>query len=80
MSSKRLDDLGDYHRHGYRLSVECRQCNRVVILDPLPMLEQCQRRRWSRQMPAVGRRLRCSNCGARNVRVGPAFGSRPLTI
>lgn len=75
MSSKRLDDLGYFLRHGYRLRVDCRACKRVAILSPLPLLELCSRRSWSRQIGDVERRFKCSECGSRDVRLGPAFGS-----
>ena len=75
MGSKRLDDLGDFHRHHYRLRVDCRHCKRVAILDPLPLIELCQRRQWSRLIGVVERRLKCSKCGSRDVRLGPGFGN-----
>lgn len=75
MGSKRLDSLGDYLRHGYRLRLECRGCNRVAIKEPLPMLEMCRKRGWGHQLPVIERRLRCSKCGSREVRLGPAFGT-----
>ncbi len=74
MSSKRLDEIGDYSRHGYRLRVDCLGCKRIVIIDPLELVMTCQRRGWSRQIDAVERRLRCSSCGGREVRLEPAFG------
>ena len=75
MGSKRLDSLGDYLRHRYRLRIECRGCNRVVIEEPLSLLDLCRKRGWGHQLPEVERRLRCSQCGSRDVRLGPAFGS-----
>ena len=74
MSSKRLDDLGDFLRHNYRLRVDCRGCKRVAILDPIPLIETCQRKGWSRQVGAIEQRMKCSGCGSRDVRMGPAFG------
>lgn len=75
MSSKRLDSLGDYLRHHYRLRLECHACRRVVIQDPLYILNLCQKRGWGHQIHHVERRLRCGECGSRDVRLGPAFGS-----
>ena len=75
MSSKRLDAINDYTRAGYRLRVDCRGCNRVVVIDPLEIVLLCQRRNWSKQIGEIERRLRCSKCGSRDVRLGPAFGS-----
>ena len=44
MSSKRLDDLGDFLRRHYRLRVDCLSSKRVAVLDPISLLEQCQRK------------------------------------
>jgi len=74
MSSKRLDSISDYSRHGYALRVDCRRCRRVAVLDPLQIVLQCQQRGWSKQMAALEGRLRCSRCGSRDTRLGPAFG------
>src|SRR5688572_8030838 len=74
MSSKRLDSIADYHRHHYRLQVDCRACGRVVILEPLELLERCREKGWSYQLEAVQARLVCAECGLRDVRCGPAFG------
>ena len=73
MSSKRLDSIADYSRHGYALRVDCRRCRRVAVLDPLQIVLQCQQRGWSKQMAALEGRLRCSRCGSRQTRLGPAF-------
>jgi len=75
MSSKRLDTISDYARHGYTLRVECRSCQRVAIIHPMEISLLCQRRNWSRQIAFVERRLRCSKCGSRDVRAGPGFGA-----
>ena len=34
----------------------------------------CQRRGWTKQMAGVERRLKCSRCSSRDIRIGPAFG------
>ena len=73
MSSKRLDAINDYARAGYRLRVDCRGCCRVVVIEPLEIMLTCQRRGWSMQIAFIEKRLRCSQCGGRNVRLGPAF-------
>ena len=73
MSSKRLDAISDYTRHGYTLRVDCRACGRLAIIDPLKITLLCQQRQWSKQTAAVERRLRCSKCGSRDVRIGPGF-------
>jgi hypothetical protein len=75
MSSKRLDSLGDYLRHSYRLRVDCQGCRKVAILQPLVLLETYRKRGWGNQLHEVERRLKCESCGSRDVRVGPAFGS-----
>jgi Zn finger protein HypA/HybF involved in hydrogenase expression len=76
MSSKRLDTISDFTRHGYSLRVDCRSCKRLVIIDPRKITLLCQRRNWSRQLAAVERRLRCSQCGSRDVRLVPGFSSQ----
>jgi hypothetical protein len=73
MSSKRLDDIGDFRRHGYSLRVDCRTCKRVAILDPSSLVLLCNKKGWSRQMASVEGRLRCSGCGSKDVRCGPGF-------
>jgi hypothetical protein len=75
MSSKRLDTMADYSRHGYALSVDCRHCRRIAVLNPLSIVLLCQKRGWSKQMSALEGRLRCSRCGSRDTRLGPAFGN-----
>jgi hypothetical protein len=74
VSSKRLDTIADFSRHRYRLRVDCPDCNRVVTLDPLPIIQLCSERGWSKDMSAVQRRLKCGDCVSRDVRCGPAFG------
>ena len=73
MSSKRLDAINDYNRAGYRLRIDCRGCNRVVVMEPLELMMTCQRRGWSMQVAQIEHRLCCSKCGSRDVRCGPAF-------
>jgi hypothetical protein len=73
MGSKRLDTIADYARHGYRLKVDCRDCGRAALLDARELTAQCSKRRWNRDIFSLSRRLRCSNCGGRNVLWGPAF-------
>lgn len=73
MSSKRLDTISDYARHGYALRVDCRACKHVAKLDARVITDLCQTRGWSRQIAAVERRLRCKQCGGRDVRLGPSF-------
>lgn len=75
MSSKRLDSLGDYVRHGYRVRLDCSMCKRTVIQSPQSMIQVCQQRKVSYQIASVQRHLKCSQCGSRNIQVGPAFGT-----
>jgi len=76
MSSKRLDQISDYAREGYRLRAVCRDCGRVALLDARELTSLCVERGWQKDMFSVGKRLRCSNCGSRNVLSGPAFGEQ----
>ena len=73
MSSKRLESLGDYLRHGYRIRLECLSCNRVVIKPVVPLLRMCRERGVSHRLVLLEKQLRCSKCGLRDVRIGPAF-------
>ena len=54
--------------------MDCRGCSRAVVMEPLELMMICPRRGWSMQMGQIERRLRCSKCGSRHVRLGPAFG------
>ena len=74
VSSKRLDTIADYTRHGYALRVDCRACRHMAVLNPLEVTLLCQRRGWTKQMAGVERRLKCSRCGSRDIRIGPSFG------
>lgn len=74
MSSIRLNSLSDFSRHGYKLPIDCRSCKRVAIIDPLELSLLCQRKGWSRQMQDLKGKLRCSECGAKNARLGPGLG------
>jgi hypothetical protein len=74
MGSKRLNSLGDFVRHLYRLRADCTACKRVAILEPLELLQRCQKRGWSYAVGQIERRLVCSECGSKRVRLGPAFG------
>ena len=73
MSSKRLEDVRDFSRHGYTLRIDCRSCGRVAVLDPLRIVTLCQERGWSRQVGAVEARMRCSAWGSKQVRLGSGF-------
>lgn len=73
MSSKRLDKISDYARHGYKLSVECFDCGHQSKLDPRAISNDAIKRNLSRDIEAIKQRLRCQRCGKRNVRCGPAF-------
>jgi hypothetical protein len=75
MSSKRLDAISDYARRGYALKVDCQDCGHAGKLDTRKITDLCQQGGWSRQIAAVERRLKCSKCGGRNLRCGPAFVS-----
>ena len=73
MSSKRLSSLSDYARHGYKLRLDCK-CGRTVLLDPRAVLQFCNDRGWRHTLEGIATKLRCSNCGGRPVRMGPALG------
>lgn len=73
MSSKRLDKISDYARHGYALTVQCRSCSHSAKLDARVISDEAIKRNLSRDIAAIERRLRCQKCGKRDVRCGPAF-------
>lgn len=71
MSTKHFESLTQLIRAEVRLRVEC-ECNRVAILDPDQLLDQVMKRRGSHQLAKVVAQMRCSRCGARPWRWGPA--------
>lgn len=73
MGSKRLDSIDRFARYGFALGVECRSCGHKAKLDARQIAEQAIRLGLSRNIAAIERRLRCSGCKARNVRIEPAF-------
>jgi hypothetical protein len=73
MSSKRLDSISDYRRHGYALRIDCLGCGHMAKIDPNVIVKLCMAHGWSKQLAYVERRLRCTKCGKRDVRCGPAF-------
>lgn len=75
MSSKRLDKISDFARHGYLLQVHCRQCGHDAKLDTKRISAQAVERGWSRDLAAITSRLKCGKCGGRQVLCGPAFAS-----
>ena len=73
MSSKRLESLAEYARHGYKLRLDC-VCGRVVMLDPHDLLGVILARSWPRySLDAIGQRLKCQRCGSRPKRIGPGL-------
>ena len=73
MGSKRLDKISDYARHGYAMKAECRECGHSAKLDPRALSADAIRRNLSRDIGAIEQRLKCQQCGKRDVRIGPAF-------
>lgn len=73
MGSKRLDKTSDYARHGYAMQATCRDCGHRAKLDARSLSDDAIRRNMSRDIGAIGRRLKCQNCGKQKFRIGPAF-------
>ena len=73
VSSKRLDKISDYARHGYAITVQCRSCGHSAKLDARAISDEAVKRNLSRDIGAIERRLRCQKCGKRDVQCGPAF-------
>lgn len=71
MSSKRLDSISDYPRHGYDLRVTCRACGRVGVIDALALTMRLSKSNKSKWMPYVESRPKCSDCGLRDLKCGP---------
>ncbi len=71
MSSKRLDKISDYRRHGYHLRIKCLHCKRNVIIDPAEIMHICLSQGKSQMTDAVIRRLRCAECGSRRIELSP---------
>lgn len=71
MSTKRIDSLTALAREGLLLRVECK-CGRVVLLDPIKLLDRSNRVGGGHLIARAAARLRCGDCGARPVSYGPA--------
>jgi len=71
MGSKRLDSISDYRRHGFDLRVTCKGCGRVIVLDAHNLSMKMSDQHRSRNMVSIERRLKCSECGSRDVKCGP---------
>ena len=80
MSSKRLDKISDYARHGYVIKAQCRDCGHNAKLDARVISNDAILRNLSRDLDAIERRLKCLNCGTRNVKIGPAFAYLHCTL
>lgn len=71
MSTKRLDSIDRLARYNYALGVDCKSCGRKAKLDPRLITEEAVRQGRPRDMTSIGQRLRCRNCGKRDVSFGP---------
>ena len=77
MGSKRLDKISDYARHGFDLRVVCQRCGRAAVLDSLALSTARSLAHRSRDMGAIERDLRCSDCGSHVVKCGPIERAAP---
>ena len=68
-ANTRLDSLHDLARHEASLRVECITCANTRWLDAERFARYCMLRGWNTQLASLGPRLRCSDCGAKNVRL-----------
>lgn len=73
MGSIRLESLSDYAKRGYKVRLDC-ECGRVVVIDPLALLQIAHGKGIGHHLDKIGQRLKCSTCGKPPVRIGPAFG------
>ena len=73
MGNKRFDTIFDFARHGFLVEITC-ACGHRAMLEPYPIIEQFMRERWPTNSLATARdHLRCSACGERPERIGPAM-------
>ena len=76
MSSKRLDSLADYTRHGYKLRLDC-ACGRIVVMEPHALLRIIMERGWSGySMEGLAMKLKCQQCGKPPRQIGPCLGTK----
>lgn len=48
----------------FALRIGCKSCGRSVIVDPLPLVRLAMLKRWNRSRWAIGKHIRCSDCGS----------------
>lgn len=71
VSTKHLDSIADYRRHGFKLRIEC-TCGRVRVIEPGDLMVALGRRKnSSRDMQLLIPRLKCFVCGSRPKYWGP---------
>lgn len=66
MGSKRFDNLSDLCRHRVTIEVACRQCGRARSLSPHALSMSGEPP--NRSTAAIVARLKCSRCGAFDVK------------
>jgi hypothetical protein len=71
MSAKRLESIDRLARYNFALGVPCKSCGLNATLDPQPITDEAVRQGRSRVMTVIGERLRCRNCGKRDVSFDP---------
>jgi len=73
MGNKRFETIFDFARHGYATEVVC-ACGHVGVLEPQGVVGRFMRERWPTNSLATTRDLlKCSSCGERPERIGPAM-------
>jgi hypothetical protein len=69
MVRHKLDSVNDFARKGYNLRITCQGCGHVVDASATTMMQDLIRRRCSRSIYVLERRLKCGECGARKARI-----------
>jgi hypothetical protein len=67
--------LGDLAREGRLLWCYCRSCCHEREVDPLSLGIDA-----AEAVPAVGKRLKCSRCGSREIETKPQLHVEPLEV
>lgn len=73
MGNKRFDTIFDFQRWGHAMEVRC-SCVHTGVLDAAYVVERFMTKRWpTNSLATAGDHLRCSACGGRPMRIGPAM-------
>lgn len=77
MGAIRIKKLDDIDRVGAELGVECRACDRSVVMQHAGVMQWFRFKGWNTALEVAGDHFRCTACGARGANLFPAFPDRP---